>query len=102
MLHGGRRYNPRRGVMSRSWWMLGVAWAALQAAAGQPSATHSFDREAPGPLPAAFELAAMRQDTPGTWVLRREGANGVLVHQGTDTARGFALALAPAAPLRDV
>jgi hypothetical protein len=88
--------------MARSFVTGAVAWAAWQMAAGQPAATHTFDQEGPGPLPAAFELAAMRQDTPGTWLLRRDGANGVLVHQGAASASGFALALAPAAPLRDV
>ena len=88
--------------MARSFVTLAVAWAALQAAAGQPPVIHNFDKESPGSLPAGFELAAMRQDTPGTWLLRRDGANGVLVHQTTDGAAGFALALAPAAPLRDV
>jgi len=88
--------------MARSLVTLAVAWAALQVAAGQLSFTHTFDTEGPGPLPAGFELAAMRQDTSGTWLVRRDGANGVLVHQGSDKASGFALALAPAAPLRDV
>jgi hypothetical protein len=88
--------------MGRTVVTLAVAWATLQAAAGQSSVTHTFDRENPGPLPAGFELAAMRQDTPGRWLLERDGANGVLVHKQADTASGFALALAPAAPLRDV
>ena len=44
----------------------------------------------------------MRQDTPGTWRVRRDGANGVLVHQAAEGAAGFGLALAPDAPLRDV
>jgi hypothetical protein len=90
------------GLMARSFVTLAVAWAALQPAAGQPPVTHTFDREGPGPLPAGFELAAMRQDTPGTWLVRRDGANGVLVHQSADNASGFALALAPGVPLRDV
>ena len=88
--------------MVRSVVTLAVAGAALQAAAGQPPATHNFDTQAPGSVPPGFEFAAMRQDTPGTWRLRTEGANGVLVHQAADAAGGFALALAPDAPLRDV
>jgi hypothetical protein len=88
--------------MARSLVALAVAWAALQAAAGQLSVLYDFDGDSAPSLPPGFELAAMRQDTPGRWLVRRDGANGALVHEATDKATGFALALAPAAPLRDV
>jgi hypothetical protein len=88
--------------MARSVVTLAVAWAALQAASAPPPVTHTFNADGAGTLPAGFELAAMRQDGPGTWLVRRDGANGVLVHQAARGATGFALALAPDAPLRDV
>ena len=87
--------------MARSFVPLAVAWAALQASAGPP-VLYDFNKDASGSVPPGFELAAMRQDAPGTWLVRRDGANGVLVHEATDKASGFALAVAPAAPLRDV
>jgi hypothetical protein len=86
--------------MPRSFVSLAVACAALQA--GQPSVLHDFNQDGSGSVPPGFELAAMRQGTPGTWLVRRDGDNGVLVHEAADKASGFALALAPAAPLRDV
>ena len=88
--------------MARSFVPLAVAWAALQAPAAQPSVLHDFNKDGAGSVPPGFELAAMRQDTAGAWLVRRDGANGVLVHEATDKAGGFALALAPAPPLRDV
>ena len=88
--------------MSRARVALAVLWAASQTIAGQRPPGHAFDDARPGVLPAGFELAAMRQDTPGQWLVRREGVNGFLVHQADGAATGFALALAPDAAVRDV
>src|SRR5687767_5766660 len=88
--------------MARGRVALAVLWAASQAVAGQPLPAHTFDDTRPGTLPAGFELAVMRQDAPGTWLARRDGTNGALFHQADGAATGFALALAPDAPMRDV
>ena len=88
--------------MSRARIALAVLWAASQAVAGQGPPGHTFDDTRPGTLPAGFELAAMRQEAPGRWLVRREGMNGILLHQADGSATGFALALAPDPPLRDV
>jgi hypothetical protein len=76
--------------------------ALTAAAAAQNAAVRTFDDERPGELPEGFAFAAMRQDGPGTWRVRRDGANGYLGHAADASARGFGLAIAPAAPLRDV
>jgi hypothetical protein len=88
--------------MSRARVALAVLWAASQAVAGQGPPGHTFDETRPGTLPSGFELAAMRQDAPGRWLVRRDGVNGLLVHQADERAPGFALALAPDPPVRDV
>jgi hypothetical protein len=81
---------------------LAVLCAVTQAVAGQPARGHAFDGGRGDALPAGFEFAAMRQETSGRWLVRREGGNGALVHAADAAARGFALALAPDAPLLDV
>jgi hypothetical protein len=78
-----------------------MLWVASHTLAGQRAPGHTFDA-VPAGAPPGFELAAMRQDTPGTWMVRREGANGILLHQANPAASGFGLALAPDAPLRNV
>jgi hypothetical protein len=88
--------------MSRARVALAVLWAASQAVAGQRPPGHTFDEARPGALPSGFELAAMRQDAPGRWLVGREGMNGILFHQAEEGATGFALALTPDPPLRDV
>jgi hypothetical protein len=70
-------------------------WTASQAVGGQFAATHTFDNDRSGAAPGGFELAALRQDSPGTWVVRREGANGALLHDADPAAKGYALALTP-------
>jgi hypothetical protein len=94
--------ESRRGFMSRACVALAVLWTASQLVAAQGPPGHTFDDARPGTLPSGFELAAMRQDAPGRWLVRREGMNGVLHHQADESATGFALALAPDTPLRDV
>lgn len=82
--------------------VIALFWLASHAAAGQPPPARTFDTEPAGTLPKGFELAQMRQDTPGRWLLRRMGSNGYLVHEADAAATGFALALSPDPPLRDV
>lgn len=53
----------------------------------------SFNDDKPGVAPPGFVLAAVRQPAPGSWLIRRQGTQGHLVHQATGTA-GYALALA--------
>jgi hypothetical protein len=88
--------------MSRARVALAVLWAASQAVAGQGTPGHTFDEARPGAPPSGFELAAMRQDAPGRWLVRREGMNGILLHHAEEGATGFGLALAPDPPRRDV
>jgi hypothetical protein len=55
-------------------------------------------------VPAGFTFVAMRQPAPGSWLVRRTGANAYLTHEagaGRDTPDGFAIALAPVDPLRN-
>src|SRR5688500_17550629 len=96
------RLESRRGFMARARVALAVLWAASQAVAGQRPPAHTFDETRPGTLPAGFELAMMRQDAPGTWLVRRDGANGALLHHADAAASAFALAMAPDAPMRHV
>lgn len=88
--------------MARTAATIGILWLAGAAAAGQSAPARTFNDVRTGDLPAGFELATTRQDGPGTWLVRRTGSDGWLVHEGDPAAMGFALALAPDAPLRDV
>ncbi len=79
-----------------------ILLAVGQAAAPEPrTATHTFDTAAPGAPPAKFTFAAMRQPQPGQWLLRRDGTNGYLAHDGDEAAAGLSLALAPDAPMAE-
>jgi hypothetical protein len=81
---------------------LAVAWTVARTSASQVPAGHTFESDRPGGPPAAFVFASMRQETPGTWLIRRDGDNSTLVHTSNAPAGGYGLALAPDAPLRDV
>jgi hypothetical protein len=87
--------------MDRVAYALVLVWFAVRAASGQPS-VRNFDADRPGALPGGFELATLRQERPGTWLVHREEGNGWLAHRADPSASGFALALAPDPPLRDV
>jgi len=82
--------------------VIALFWAVAQALANQLPREHTFDTDKVGQPPATFEFAAMRQDTPGRWLVRRDGSNGALVHEADAAAAGYALALSPASPLRDL
>ncbi len=88
--------------MIRAGAALAVLWAVTGAFAAQVPRANSFDVDRPGQPPAGFDFATLRQSTPGRWFVRREAANGALVHEADPSAGGFALALAPDMPLRDV
>jgi len=76
--------------------------AAAVVAAGQRPPTRTFDDDDAGALPKGFQLGAMRQEGPGTWLVRRDGTNGYLAHTSDEGGQGYALALTPDEPLRDV
>jgi hypothetical protein len=78
----------------------GILAAAAFAAQSVPART--FDAERPDQLPEGFTFASMRQDGPGTWRVRRDGANGFLVHTPNAASTGYGLAIAPDGALRDV
>lgn len=78
-----------------------VVVGTLVAGAQAPS-ERSFDAEAPGAPPDGFTFAATRQDAPGAWTVRRIGTSGMLVHAADPSQRGYALALSPHDPQRDV
>ena len=79
-----------------------IVWSAVAAAAPvQGDRLWSFDVDKPGAPPAGFQLTPMRQESSGTWLIRRDGANGVAVHEGNPAHTGFALAIADAPAFRD-
>ena len=81
--------------------LLAIACLCAAAAARQRGQLLTFDADRAGVLPAGFTLAAMRQDSPGAWMVRRDGSNGMLAHLADPNASGFALALAVTATDRE-
>jgi hypothetical protein len=75
--------------------ILAMAVLPLVLPVPQRTVAHSFDEHRSGAPPAGFVLASMRQPGPGSWLIRRDGANGLLVHASDPSARGLAMALAP-------
>lgn len=71
------------------------------AAAGQRH-VRTFDADPPGQPPPGFTFAAMRQPAPGTFVVRRDGANGLVVHPGDAGASGFSIAVASGEPAAEL
>jgi hypothetical protein len=74
---------------------------AMGSAAQDPTAV-TFDHDKTGAPPPGFVLAAMRQPAAGTWLVRRQGARGHLVHEADPSAHGYALAIRPEAAPRDL
>lgn len=72
--------------------------------AAQARPPWTFDDEKAGTAPNGFSFVAMRQPAPGTWLVRRAGSNGYLLHEpgSRDSPDGFAIGLAPGDPLRDL
>jgi hypothetical protein len=79
--------------------LIGTSVAAATPWASQRVQPRTFDAERAGP-PEGFTFAAMRQPKPGAWTVRRDGANGVLVHPADASASGYALAIAAAPTLQ--
>jgi len=82
--------------------LVSLACVGAAAASSQRGQTFNFDADRAGEPPARFALAAMRQDGPGSWLVRRDGVNGALVHAANPAAAGFALALATDGSERDI
>jgi hypothetical protein len=79
----------------------GLCSAAAALTAPQAGSAWTFDADRAGSPPAGFTLAAMRQDGSGAWSVRRDGANGVLVHDANPAHAGLAMAIAEAPAFRD-
>jgi hypothetical protein len=79
-----------------------TCWCATAIVSAQGVALWTFDADPPATPPKDFTLAAIRQDTPGSWLVQRDGVNGRLVHAAGSAQIGYAMAIAPAEPLNDV
>lgn len=74
--------------------MIVVAVGLALASARAQVSVRTFDEDAVGAPPAGFTLAIARQQTPGRWLVRAEGANHYLAHLADAAAAGgFALAV---------
>ena len=81
--------------------LLALCLGTLAAAPQQRGQLFQFDADKPGAAPAGLELAAMRQERPGEWLIRRDGANGMLMHRADPATTGLALALMATAGERE-
>ena len=64
------------------------------AAAAAPDATRTFDTDPAGRAPAGFTLHVVRYSSAPRWLVRREGANGFLAHDGDAGGQaGFTMAV---------
>ena len=82
--------------------LLGILMTGAGAPAPGPQPLATFDTAPAGQPPPGFSFAAMRQPSPGPFVVRKSAAGGHVVHAADGAATGFALALAPGDPLRDL
>jgi len=87
--------------MRRDCVLLLVLGLGSLAAAPQRGQLFQFDTDRPGVAPTGLVLAAMRQERPGEWLIRREGTNGMLMHRADAAANGLALALVASAGERE-
>jgi hypothetical protein len=78
-----------------------LVMGGASAAVGQGS-VETFDAGKAGEPPPGFTFAAMRQPSPGLFLVRRAGADSRLVHSADAAATGFAFAIAPRDPLSDL
>jgi hypothetical protein len=79
-----------------------LAASAAATLAAQRGEVWTFDADATGAAPPGFTLAAMRQASPGAWLVRDEAGLRVLSHGAEPAATGYALAIAPGEPRADV
>jgi hypothetical protein len=96
-----RQHDHQARRMKRIAALVIALLAAATVVTPQGLTTWPFDADQPNVLPTGFTLTAMRQESPGTWLVRRDGTNGHLVH-ALGTGTGYAMALAPHDPLADV
>jgi hypothetical protein len=81
--------------------MMLLVMGGAAAAMGQ-GAIETFDAGKAAQPPSGFTFAAMRQPSPGPFLVRRTDAGGHLVHAADTAATGFAFAISPQDPLSDV
>ncbi|MGE0704604.1 MAG: family 16 glycoside hydrolase [Vicinamibacterales bacterium] len=72
------------------------------ALAAQTNSAIGFDADPDGTPPGRFTFEAMRQDAPGSWLVRHEAANGFLVHTPEASQTGYTMAITPEAPVADL
>lgn len=70
--------------------------------AAQAPPVRTFDADAIDTTPPDFTFAAMRQPAPGVWRIGSQADERFLRHDADQAATGYALALAPGEPLRDL
>jgi hypothetical protein len=94
--------EPKRVMMLRHA-LLCSLWAAFAVTSGPGQGqVWSFTADPVDAVPTGFTLAAMRQATPGQWLIREDGPDRFLAHRADAASAGYALALAPVEPHRDV
>jgi hypothetical protein len=69
---------------------------------GGQTPPRTFNTEPVNAPPAGFVMTAMRQPSPGTWLVRKAGDNGYLAHAAQASHHGFGIALPAMEPLADV
>ena len=77
--------------------------AAAAATATAPDSARAFETDPVGRPPAGFTLHVARQPSAPRWVVRREGANGFLAHDGDPGGHaGFTMAVLDTEQRRNV
>jgi hypothetical protein len=82
--------------------LLGILMTGAGTPASGQQTLATFDSAPAGQPPPDFTFAAMRQPSPGAFVVRRTTTGGHVVHAAEAAATGFALALAPGDALGDL
>lgn len=90
------------GLRTMKPWGILLAFGLLATGLRASQRVYSFDTDRAGAPPSFFVLAAMRQADPGSWLVQRHDAGGVLVHRSDKDRRGYALAIADADAAGDV
>ncbi len=66
----------------------------MAAAAAAPDTTRTFETDPAGRAPAGFRLHVVRYSSAPRWLVRRDGTNGFLAHEGDAGGQvGFAMAV---------
>jgi hypothetical protein len=83
--------------------LLALSMFLQAAAAGQSVVVRTFDDDKIGAPPAGFSMAGGRDAASDGWIVKREGAARVLVHEGKPSpADGFAVAIFSGSQYQDV